>query len=569
MNKHSLVKPCVSFPIKADESAFGYIKRLSLHNGNLATVLFTGMTAFSSQFSRTLVPMLKQAAWTGFSQSVHSDTDSMQHFQFKHFSRTLRYCPACLSEHEYWRNSWHLRSSSACVKHGCWLIDRCGGCSALLEIVKRRCITLKQCTCGFDMTHAQQGNKCPDRVIQMQRFLEGLPPVNIGTASLISSDYQAVNFEQRSEALLMFTRFLPLEEGKRRQVYKHLSNMDEAKARFNDIAEAMFGGYIGFWQYLQVLEEFCRTGKVDRLSGFYRAFYRQFNEAFFSPYKLVLEDFINQTSSRVLSRRNSLFSDKTIQSHPWIPLQRASREYGVSKRALRRAVSADQVVAKVEAKSHNTSVLINKHDLESKLFRLTDVVNATQAASILGVTKAQFSQLRDSGAFNCLASPEDELHSTWQFSRAEIEKYANRMLGGIPLIRADYMCIPEIMRTYGSKKEGLFVDVINAIESGALTAIKFNNKPGMRSLAIRKPEVVEWIDSILPNPEYYSVPRVAKLLGLNQQFTYDLVHYGILESTQAKHYYEISDEHLTAFHLTYVLLSKLSKSAGVSSRTLI
>ncbi len=50
----------------------------------------------------------------------------------------LRYCPLCLREDEkpYFRRKWRLSFSTACVKHSCFLLDRCTACSTPLTLSK-------------------------------------------------------------------------------------------------------------------------------------------------------------------------------------------------------------------------------------------------------------------------------------------------------------------------------------------------------------------------------------------------------------------------------------------------
>jgi len=65
-----------------------------------------------------------------------------------------------------------------------------------------------------------------------------------------------------------------------------------------------------------------------------------------------------------------------------------------------------------------------------------------------------------------------------------------------------------------------------------------------------------------------SVPMVARLFGINDEFTYELVNRGLLLSDKEKPL-TIRQYHLIDFQKRFVILSKLAKVVGVSSRTLI
>lgn len=48
----------------------------------------------------------------------------------------LRFCPKCLQEDKkpYFRKKWRLSFSTACIKHRCFLLDRCPNCGASLTL---------------------------------------------------------------------------------------------------------------------------------------------------------------------------------------------------------------------------------------------------------------------------------------------------------------------------------------------------------------------------------------------------------------------------------------------------
>lgn len=563
---NKISRPAICIPLADDESAIGYFKRLADINVVDPNDLVLPIRC-NSLFAKNLQPVLEENKWIEFSAARHNMLVEMSKLNFKHLSKQLKYCPLCLQEGEAWQNGWHFLCSAACIKHAVWLLDTCRYCGKTLSLAHT---SFHHCrSCGFDMRRAtSQTQKCPEEVIALQCFLEG-KPLPSTSMPLLWTDFSELTLEERSELLQLFVRFQPQPDGSMRQVYKYLSNKDSAKVCLYEVAHSLFGGYVGLWNYLCALKIFDEGAVSSRFTKFYRTFYNLCTHACFEPYKEVIEQFINNHWHKALSKRNNLFASKTIQTHPWVPLQQACRMYGLSKRTLRRAVADGMLTGKVEKKACNTSILIYKPDIERKVIRLKDVLNAAEAATLLGVTKAQFKQLRDAGTFKQFSSPESDYCSTWQFSKMEIESYMEKVLRHTAVVQSDYLCIPDIMRAYGHKCENLLSRLLEAVEANELIAKQFSAKPSVRSLAIKKSDLLHWLDTTLPTDHYYSVPRVAKLLGVNQQFTYELVHYGLLHSDETDHGYDITDEHLMAFHIEYVLLSKLSKSTGVNSRNLI
>lgn len=71
----------------------------------------------------------------------------------------LRYCPKCLREDKlpYFRRSWRLSFSTACLRHGCFLRDRCPACQAPLTIYRKPSLSdFPNCDkCGFRLKDAE------------------------------------------------------------------------------------------------------------------------------------------------------------------------------------------------------------------------------------------------------------------------------------------------------------------------------------------------------------------------------------------------------------------------------
>jgi len=572
LNKSHLIKPSIHPKIKKGESPMGYILRLlDANHYQKVSWIFDKQSQLYCNSNAHFVPELKCNSWTGYQEVNCEYLEQIAKLPDIHLNRHLRYCPLCLKEEGHWLLNWHLQASVACIKHNVWLVDKCSGCNNPLELNK---VSFSQCICTQRLDMRNDVETCPDQVLTMQMYLEGKPFSEHSIVPLLTKDAFDMTLEQRSETLLVFSRAQPKPKHEIKQVYKQLSLMVTAKSNMTEVSIALFGGCSGFWTFLQAIHnrgyEWKVTGQSS-LQKFYRLFYEKCQVPFFEPYKVLLEEFINGNVTKELTKRNSLFKAETISNHPWVSLQHASREYGISKRTIRRAITDKALKAKVELKNENTSVLLYKPDLERKMFRLSDVINGIEAAAILGVTREQFKILRDVGTFQKAVSPKLNYCSTWQFSKQEVERYAQSILKRTPVIKADYMCIPEIMRTYGKKFDNLFLMIMKAIESEELNAKTFNAKQGIRSLSIKKAEVIEWIESKLGDVDFYSVPQLAKLLVINQQFAYELIHAEIIQSDidDVTGLHCIQEEQLAAFKAQYILLSKLSKVINLSSRVLI
>ncbi len=78
----------------------------------------------------------------------------------------LRFCPLCLKAHHarYFRKRWRLSFSTACIVHGCFLLDRCSQCG--IPITLRRSYYYKNFPicykCGFDFSKSEPEFVDPD-----------------------------------------------------------------------------------------------------------------------------------------------------------------------------------------------------------------------------------------------------------------------------------------------------------------------------------------------------------------------------------------------------------------------
>ena len=88
----------------------------------------------------------------------------------------VRFCPYCLREQEYFRKKWRLTFSTACTKHGVFLLDRCPECGEPLTIQKWKDDRENfHCwKCGFEFKRAE-AEKIPEEskgIDAIKRFYE-------------------------------------------------------------------------------------------------------------------------------------------------------------------------------------------------------------------------------------------------------------------------------------------------------------------------------------------------------------------------------------------------------------
>jgi len=415
----SLIYPPIrarSFP---DENPISFLVRLANLNKYPAyRWLLSGKSAGTINYE-LLFNILSATAWAGYQQTI-PELQAICALPNIHInSSRLRYCPQCLIEESYWRMGWQLKMSVACPRHQVWLHDLCPHCQQEQSILK---VNKSQSECLASLVNAETIS-APISVLRLQEFLEtGL--VN-QDHPLFDSTLQTTMLE-RSELVVFMLKWLDIDvdEAKpAKQTFQYVSDFQEKMVQ---CAEALFTDQSGFWRYLQTIH-LSRSNYIGiqqkRLVYFYREFFKQFPGTSLQPLRDVVEHYATTNLIRDITQKHTLFSPNAKKVQLWYSFQKACKEYGIASSVLNRAIIDKQVTSHRESKGDYTytKCAIYRPDLEKVLPHLRGLIPASDAAEILGATKAQFSQLQHSGCFKFEIPPRQDYCSTWQYFRQELE----------------------------------------------------------------------------------------------------------------------------------------------------
>lgn len=559
-----LVKPLIFPKSHADENPVGYLIRLSELNkyGSYRWLVENEnrVAIFSSH--RRLVELFKKYKWTDY-ESENNNVQDLVSMSLVYFIRdTLRYCPLCISENNYYRIVWQLRVEVTCSKHRVWLEDLCPVCNKPLGIALSK---ISECHCGADIRDAKPIEASLD-VLKMQNFLWG--SYDSGNSCMPSNNQ--LSFTEKIDALIFFSRW-----AHNRTTYKSLASLSAAKENLSDAAEALFAGSSGFINFLRKIHELgygSGSSKKDLLTRFQVLFYKNFPQPCFSSYKEILEKYINDYWDKPLTKRNRNFGSKTIAQHPWIPFQVACKEFDIHKSKLKRVIEQKLIRSQRDLKDNRTFVNIYRPDLEARINRINDSVTAKEAAAILGLTKAQFAHLREQKIFKVAIPPQSNGDTTWQFSRDEIYLYRDSFVSGIKITDGDLWSFAQLLQYFGGQVVNPLTTILQAIVDKDLYISSLDvNRIGLASMMFVKGDFIRWLEIYRSKSTNFSVTVTAKILNINQEFTYQLVKHGILKSdiSYKTNLREIREEYITEFNNEYILLSKLAKKIILNSRTLV
>jgi len=555
-----IIKPPIYPPIKEAESALGYLYRLAALNKYPD---FRWLTQGRSgthycKDDAALASALDEADWSDINRQGYILPAGAQ-LRKAHLTAILRYCPLCIRESGCWNSAWSFKASACCVKHQVWLVDTCDQCGVQTQ---RGAGYFNECHCGRKFADSTPV-PCPLEVTAQQQFLESGEPVD-GLNCL-----SGISLVQRIRLIEFVSRHTPNPDKVKRRMNLHLNSIASAKPRLIDSANAFFSDEGGFYAYLKMLHHLgtdFTTFNYGRLQLFYQCFYKRFDEPAFNAYKSCIEQYINQNLHVPLSGRNILFSDETIAGHRWLPLHQAVDEYQLSKSRLKDAINLGWVEAKIEQKEKRQFVLVSRLDIECRIHHINNQLTAIEAAQYLGVTKRQIRELLQNNLIPSAIPPDTRLSATWRISRHAVDAFLTGIYQSVQPNEAHTMQLSQVLRGWAGSVPQLLTHVLQAIQARTLSFCFDDKAEGLRRIKFDKDAIKAFVRA-LEACEFYSIPEVACELKISQEFAYQLVNAGIINSVPGKveGTRNIAKQELNKFKTSYCLLAKVSKACGLSS----
>jgi hypothetical protein len=564
----TLISPPVRTCCFSDENPISFLVRLANQNTYPSYRWLLSGKATETINYELLYNTLLTTDWTGYQQTVPELQEICSLPNIHINSSRLRYCPLCLQEESYWRIGWQIKLAAACIRHQIWLRDLCPHCHREYSFLKAH---KNQCVCLEQLTNAE-AVPVPPSVVQMQQFLEkGL--LNQQN-ELFDSNHQ-LSIVERCELIAFMLKWLDIGEDLAKPTRQKLEYVSDFQDNVIQCAEALFSDQNSFWRFLQTIH-LSHASHIDiqqkRLVYFYQQFFKQFFKPSFQPLRDVVENYATMNLIRDITDKHTLFSPDAKKVQLWYSFQKACKEYGIASSVLSRAITDKQVKVHHEYAEKYTKSAVYRPDLEKILPHLKMLIPANFAAHILGVTKAQFSQLQNSGCFKFEIPPRKDYCSTWQYSQPELSAIIENINRGAAPSTSACLTISQIMQyLIQGRIEMPFLQLIKAILSGQLIVRKSDPQIlKIRALSIDGEEFMHWLNNLRPTPEYMSVTEASKLLGINEEFAYQLVNRGYLhhkmDSRNAK---VIFPDHIRQFKQDYVILSKLSEESEISSARIV
>jgi hypothetical protein len=561
-----LIQPIIYPQPFSDESPVGYLVRVASRNKyDSYHWLLSEEDKQRTHSLELLLGYLKDAQWSGFSD-LYEALKPFCSFSYIYVkASSLRFCPQCLAHEPYYRVKWHLKTSTVCIKHRCWLQDRCTECGDEILFSGHQ---FGMCGCGNKL-EAQSVIGAPKEVVRMQYFLEGKRP--LGLANYWFRElFQPGLFPLtvRVQLLHFLLQWQPVNLGRfsKTGVFHELNDMSSALEYAASLSVSVFSKKAYFNQYLRYLhrEVYEDDQDGDKLfQKFYKQFYKHCDDSVFQPLKQLIEAYINEHWLYPLTKKNSCFSENTIERHPWVSLQTLSREYDIGKSVIKRAIEQKEVRAELTITESRSFLLVNRPDVVKLLDRTGKTVNAVVAAGLLGVTKKQLYMLLDNSLLTTGIPPNKSVTRNWEFNCESLNDFVESYTRKLLVLDEDYLPFPTALKWLSAQIDDPFLNLLMAVKNSNVLAKKNPSLNGLRSISIERASLRAWCDQ-KEKEEFdgaYSSPMLVAKLRLKPHLLSELIEMGVLASfTQYENSRRlVSEQAVLDFKGRYVLLSRLSK----------
>lgn len=552
-----------------DESFRGYCRRVAMHNGYVSETTLLGNTdQESAPPMARLVQQLKLSAdeaaqlggWIPLrwgSVAAPQDLDSQE---FNHACQ--RWCPACLREEPFMRATWELKLMTVCLRHGCWLVDKCASCGARQSW---REPTLHQCACGRDFS-MHDATKAETVVLELTRHLG-----QAGHGVCGCGVWSDLSVKQMSRAIRYLGGFGVGRVPKRPGKVAALHQLDIAQAHVQRAAFILMCWPSGLQSVLQDMHARATPNiSLNRtFTPLYRVIYDELLEPCFRPIRDAFEAYVRQSWGGLLGKRNRRLRAQTVNEHPRMTLRQAAIILGVERTAAKQIAKDAGLLVEVAMKSGRHVQSMHAHAVSQLKDKVHGCVTLGVAASMMSLPERRVRELISAQIIPVLVSRADSKHrAAWLISRHEVQRF---LIKPVVSDAGDHLSVRSFIR-YGCLQQGEAVALVQAILSGDLPTygLSEGNVP-VGDARLSKVEVRAWLARWRSADRLsMTVDEAARCLKVKQQVAYQLVKAGLLPASNDRHKgWQVTMDGVNRFRQEFVSLADLARERGRAPRWLL
>ncbi|CAM4081244.1 helix-turn-helix domain-containing protein [Bordetella pseudohinzii] len=514
------------------EGAGGYLLRLDDSNKLQVRDLAELGVAFDTAalFRQGLIPAqgIDPELWSWIDHVSELRSSKLRVWNVKY----SRFCPECLREEPTWLAEWELCYYDACVKHKVWMVDLCSSCG---ECVSWGRPQMLRCKCGADL-RSEPTSEAPSGVINLAAALASkLSDRRKPLCDLKPLRHLDLDQSQR------LVRFLGthLDPGGMRKTAKiHNAARMEMSWPVSSVAAAILGDWPkAFHDQLSAIQKMAANKKQGLSKTFertYRYIYRGLPPTVYRDVHAAFEQWVAEFWRGGVARRNRRLADTLISQVQWTSAKAAAHRLGVTQGRIRRLVAEGILDGDESVSSAGRRFLMVRLDqvsaLSSAEFTEMDLTTATEQ---LGLGKIRLRELVRLLFPNAYRAPSQKGSTQWRIRRGDVDAYLAIGLGlpEITVPEESQVSLSHVLR-YWTWSDDEVVELVEAVRDGTLVLEGLLPEgTGLARWTFDRKTLQLWRQQRTPAlANWFSIPKVAELLGMNQEAAYWLVRHGFLKA---------------------------------------
>jgi hypothetical protein len=393
--------------------------------------------AYTSEQIESLAADLQlDAQWLRENNPSGTHINPLYNLRFQR-SKLSPICPQCIAETGYARAAWDHDLVTACTQHGIELVDSCEACG---EPITRNRQCLHSCgQCGFDLratkwVTAGVGELAISALLGSEDTDErqSLPePLSIGPAPQDVGDF--LHYLANHIKLPQ-----PLAEG-------GLANKNRRARRPTDLAESR-AEVEHIWYVLaewplnvdSFVRETCLNGTgrsvSQRIGKWLNIFYRKFDEDYYLFFSDAISTALSAHFDGYLERFLRARAKKSSRKKDWLTASEVAAALNSTPGLVTAAVQEERLEGRIHP-GPLRYVTVHRSVIEKVKLQRADYLTASEARSILGISKSLLQRLVNAGVLPETIKSEIPPLVQGKFKRAEIQAFQSRLLGSVALRR--------------------------------------------------------------------------------------------------------------------------------------
>jgi predicted site-specific integrase-resolvase len=491
-------------------------------------------------------------------------------------------CPACLRESNYYRKIWDLAPITACPIHKCLLIGVCPKCSKHISWNRNK---VSSCRCEYDLRDAIP-RALEDIELRFARQIHYLCKVSDSSVDMGRLTLPNPLMELDLEDLVSAVVFMAGQSdrtsgGTGKYLFRNRTN--------DEIHTLLMKGYSVFedWprQYHGFLDQVraqskkssLRTGLWKDFGPFHRRLYHSLPSKSLDFMRIEYETYLrSRWDGGFLTEKSLRFSKVSARGKKYFTRTEAVRFLQVADNRIDQLTAEGLLHPVIRSRHKNKLTLFDISDCEKAKQYLEQLLNLKEVGEFLEISWTQAKVLVAEGCLTPVYGPAADGYKIWMIRRTDVEKLLDDIESRIVEPKTHAHKAFSLSNTlakicvmnFGTGK------LVKAILDGKISPCGKTVRKGLDRFVFAKEHIEDFVESFKQDIKEgaISLREAAEILAVSAANVYHLVKRGLLAAQKIRIRKRLTlqttRDALSLFNSTYLLIAKINKEVGTSSRVI-